>query len=230
MSRLHFTTLSVLATVAVAAIPCTAAAQAPASALLDPGVPSQPDPSTDRGVSDAPDVLLGPGDRVTFTGFGGFDARYSRMLGLNAGVVCVEGGVILNHALSLGIGGCGLASYVGAEDVAGLSRADGRMEFGYGGAAIRYHLMSKEVVNVSIGALLGAGTITFDEDTQGDDSYTDNVFVFEPQLGVHLNVTRWMRVAATGGYRLVSGVETEGMDNGDLSNLAVGGNVQFGWF
>jgi len=229
MLRLPTDTLATLIAIALVAVPYTAAAQTP-SAVADPGSPTHADPTFDRGAPDGPDVLLGPGDRLTFTGFGGMDVRYSRMLDRDAAFVCVEGGMILDHALSIGIAGCGLANEVDAADATGRPYADGRIDLGYGGAAIRYHFMAKEMVNLSVGAIVGAGTISFDDGAQDDDEYTDGVFVFEPQVGVHLNVTRWMRLAATGGYRVVRGVETDNMDDGALSNLAVGGNVQFGWF
>jgi hypothetical protein len=112
------------------------------------------------------------------------------------------------------------------------------MHFGYGGAIVRYHFFSQEMTNVSVGALLGAGGLviaTWDgegRDWDADYSHkrSDAVFVFEPQVGGHMNVTRWLRVGISAGYRLVSGVNTEGLSSGDLAGPTLGGTVMGGWF
>jgi hypothetical protein len=117
-----------------------------------------------------------------------------------------------------------------------------RLDFGYGGAIVRYHFFSRNTVNLAVGALIGAGGISINTwdgttTTVGGDTerrYTnkssDAVFVFEPQIGGFLNLKRWLRVGALGGFRVVSGVDTKGLRNKDLMGPAIGGQIQGGWF
>jgi hypothetical protein len=173
-------------------------------------------------------------------GFGGLAVQYTRFAGTNAAQVCLEGALIIDHALTFGGGGCGITSMV---DGTGYGEAphydDDRLTFGYGGAIIRYHFLSRELANVSIGALIGAGGVTVGRwgGSSGNDweeNFTERrseaVFVFEPQLGGHLNITRWMRVGASAGYRLVGGTEMKGLSSSDLNGPTLGGHLHLGWF
>lgn len=200
--------------------------------LQEPSIIGASDPAADRGTDDgSPATLIGPGDRVAIGGFGSLGMRYARMLDRNTALPCADGGLLIDHAMSIGAGGCGLATAVDADAVTSRPLVEGRFNFGYGGGIVRYHFLSRELVNVSIGTMVGGGAIVFEEiNREDDDPYVDTVFVFEPEAGVHLNVTRWMRVSAVGSYRLVGGADTEDVSNGDLSGIAAGGSVQFGWF
>jgi len=52
----------------------------------------------------------------------------------------------------------------------------------------------------------------------------------EPQVGAHVNITRWLRLGAVAGYRVVSGMDTKGLSDSDLAGPTVGGQIQAGWF
>jgi hypothetical protein len=47
---------------------------------------------------------------------------------------------------------------------------------------------------------------------------------------LHVNVTRWLRFGAGGGYRFASAVDRFGYRAKDVGGAVVGGNVQVGWF
>jgi hypothetical protein len=107
------------------------------------------------------------------------------------------------------------------------------MHFGYGGFLMRYHaFIPRSPVSISFAALVGGGgvglTDRWDDDVRRDNA--DVFFIFEPQLGAHLNVTRWMRVGVDAGYRLVSGIGRFGFTEADFRGASVGGSVGFGWF
>jgi hypothetical protein len=183
-------------------------------------------------------LVDGHGD-YAFGGMGGVGVMYTRIAGKNAPLVCGEGAVIIDHALTLGGGGCGLPRLLKARDYSFADYdADDRMTFGYGGAIIRYHFRSRQLVNYSVGALVGAGGLTTGSWSKKDgdwennfkDQRNDAVFVFEPQAGAHINITRWLRAGAVVGYRLVSGVDTKGLSSSQLSGVTAGGQLQAGWF
>jgi hypothetical protein len=172
-------------------------------------------------------------------GFGGFGVMYTRFAGIGAPQVCLDGGVLIDHVLELGGGGCFVTTTVDAENYGPAPHyPDDRMQFGYGGAIVRYHLFSRSVVNLGIGALIGAGGLTIGTWDTSTDNWSSNykhmrsdaVFVFEPQVGAYSNITRWLRIGATVGYRIVAGVNTQGVSAGDLSAPTLGGVLQGGWF
>lgn len=170
-------------------------------------------------------------------GFGGVGVMYTRFAGHNAVQVCGEGAVIIDHALTLGGGGCGITTMLNADQYGPYGPND-RINFGYGGAIIRYHLFSNRPINLGIGALIGAGGLTIGTLDGSNDNgpgnltrtRSDAVFVLEPQIGGYANLTRWLRVGVTAGYRIVSSVNTQGLSAGDLTAPTLGGVIQAGWF
>lgn len=207
----------------------------PAQPAAAQPVPSPPSDDTD----DAPATLLDSSADYALGGFGGFGVFYTRFANKNAVELCGEGGIIIDHALTLGGGGCGVARELKAEQYGPAPHdPDDRLSFGFGGAIARYHFLSRKVVNVGLGALIGAGALqigTWDgtgEDWEKDYEHkrSDAVFVFEPQVGAYANITRWLRVGATASYRVVGGVNTKGLSNRSVRGPTLGGQIQGGWF
>ena len=54
--------------------------------------------------------------------------------------------------------------------------------------------------------------------------------MIQPEATAHLNLTRWMRLGVTLGYRQALAVDKFDGDNDSLSGLVAGGHVQFGVF
>ncbi|MCB0644460.1 MAG: hypothetical protein KDC44_22605 [Phaeodactylibacter sp.] len=63
-----------------------------------------------------------------------------------------------------------------------------------------------------------------------DDDLVDNVLVVTPELGLELNVTRWLRVSGTAGYRWVDGVNTPNLSDADFTGWNGTLAVKIGWF
>jgi hypothetical protein len=61
-----------------------------------------------------------------------------------------------------------------------------------------------------------------------DDSTDDAFFLFEPQLGGHLDLTRFARIGADVGYRFVAGADR--YPTRDLRGFTAGFTMQLGWF
>jgi hypothetical protein len=54
------------------------------------------------------------------------------------------------------------------------------------------------------------------------------VFVFEPLVSGHVNITPWLRLGADAGYRFVS--SGDGIKGSAFDGPVFGGHVQIGWF
>ena len=172
-------------------------------------------------------------------GFGGVDVRYTRLCGSDALWVGGTGGVIIDHALTLGLSGGSNVTFldprldpnqIGTGAAQRLRRPN--LNISYGGLFIRYHFFSRGVVNVSIGLLAGAGGMSISERADSDGKFvaSEAVFVLEPDIGVYLNLTSWMRMGVHGTYRQVAGVSMLGLSNSDFSSLSGGLALQFGKF
>ncbi|HMA91036.1 MAG TPA: hypothetical protein VKP30_00050 [Polyangiaceae bacterium] len=185
-------------------------------------------------IHDGPETLLGSEYQVG--GFGGIGVMYTRFAGKDTAAICGEGALLLNHVLSIGGGGCGMARAPRTINFDAGADPSYRTTFGYGGGIIRYHFYSYKYLSLAASALVGAGAITSGRWNDKTDEYEDPhhnpdlVFVFEPQISGYLTITRWLRLGATAGYRFVSGVDTNGLEVSDLAAPSLGGQIQMGWF
>lgn len=192
-------------------------------------------PPPPRRPYSGPPTLLGQDGPLAYGGYGGVDVRYGRLANHDALLVGGEAALLLNHRLAIGVGGLGLANLVD-----GPPSSEGNasyMGFGYGGLVIRHNFVNQRLVYLSVGTLVGAGGIGFFEEV-GEYEYEydleefdeDPFFVVEPSLGIHLNVTRWLRVGGSVSYRYTKGIDCEGFTDRDFRGPSAGGQVAFGWF
>jgi hypothetical protein len=209
-------------------LPAWAANDAPAS--TGDAASTAPAPSEDHG----PPLLFGQG--VDVGGYGGLDVAYTRMFGRDGVVVGGQGAVLINHRLALGIAGYGWSNPLEGPNA---SNGDAqRFETGYGGFTAHYSFYLDQLpVYLTVGALVGAGAIdlTDQKHSDGFDGFDDkageDVFgIVQPDLAIHANLTRWMRVGLTASYRLTSGVNRLGFKESDVNGAMVGTQIQFGSF
>jgi hypothetical protein len=152
----------------------------------------------------------------SFGGYAGINLRYSRLMGEDRFVAGAEMALLFFNRLAIGIAGYGSDPDPGET-----------LSFGYGGAIVRYHFPSADrAFYLSLAALTAAGEIS--ESANEDDRFDDSVFVFEPQLSGHMNVTRWLRFGVDGGYRFVTG--TRRFRERDFRGPMAGFHMQLGWF
>jgi hypothetical protein len=215
-----------------------AAAQAePQSAPPPAWAQAQPAPvpaPEQRTAYDGPPLVFGR--RAAIGGYGGVSAAYTRMFHTDGALLGFEGALHIAHRLSLGVAGFGFSRTPdGPESWDGGPRKYGA---GYGGFVGRYAFFTSSPVYASLGVLIGGGAAVlhpdwendYDDDAYDDDSTQgDGFFVVQPELSLHANVTRWMRLGLTLGYRATSGVTRLGLTESDLNGVVLGGNVQFGW-
>lgn len=227
MARFHTTVLVVVLATGIS----SAALAAPRSSS-GPGAEPPVSGSERADYEQSPPTLFSKKTEVG--GYGSLDVAYTRMFGQDGAVVGLQGALLLNHRLSLGLAMYGWTNpQQGPDNALGEER---EFKTAYGGATVRYSLLPKSPVYLSVGGLVGGGGVVLardDEDWDNDevrDEDADAFAVFQPDITVHANLTRWMRIGVMAGYRFTAGVENFGFDESDVNGVVVGGQVQIGRF
>ncbi|HRX14842.1 MAG TPA: hypothetical protein P5123_00860 [Spirochaetota bacterium] len=179
-------------------------------------------------------------EEFSVTGFGGPIYSMSNVEGKNYHFVGGRGGAVFNNTFVLGGAGYGLtypykrqdfsdSAYQGSED---------EVEMGYGGLLIGFNMFQKSIINVSFLTVVGAGglvvTDSRDDESDADSDYntsnSDEFFVCEPTLMMHMNITKWMRIGAGVSYRYTRGIDLAEFSDSDFSNISYVVAAEFGWF
>jgi hypothetical protein len=170
-------------------------------------------------------------------GFGGPVIKATQINNHEAFLIGGRGGWIINNSLVLGGGGYGVFNDVDApKDLFVQPATPLDIEFGYGGFEIEYIFNTDALLHYSVYTLIGGGSTNFVKDvgevTESNEQIgeSDFLLVLEPAVTGELNVTNWFRLNAGVSYRLVTGVEQEGLSNSDFSGLTVSLTFKFGRF
>ncbi|MBL7774951.1 MAG: hypothetical protein JNK89_03065 [Saprospiraceae bacterium] len=103
-----------------------------------------------------------------------------------------------------------------------------------GGFWLGYAIPSHKMLHVYTALKLGWGAAALrrdDNDPYDGDDITDGVLVLAPEIGAELNVLRWLRIALTGGFRLVGGLDTlPGYQTRDFNSPTLGLTFRMGGF
>jgi hypothetical protein len=202
-------------------------------------------PAPARDSYEGPPLLLGKGRNIKVGGYAGMGGAYTRFMGRDSGLVSLEGALVFDHRLSLGLAGYGFTRTPSGP----LSAAGETQEFGagYGGLALRYSVFGNLPAYGTFGVVLGGGAVNlhrdygWDDEEEWDDGWDhdddewdrgrfDTFLVVQPEVTLNANLTRWLRVGATLGYRFTGGVGRFGLGESDLNGIVAGGNIQLGWF
>ncbi|MBC7774535.1 MAG: hypothetical protein H7246_03785 [Phycisphaerae bacterium] len=108
---------------------------------------------------------------------------------------------------------------------------------GHGGLMVGYAYPTKKSLHLMGSVKLGAGAVglarRYNDWNWGVDEndFNDAILVVMPEVGLELNLTHWMRISATAGYRFVDGFEgIPELSKTDLNAPVFGLNFRFGWF
>lgn len=145
-------------------------------------------------------------------------------------------GLVINQFF---IGGFGQAEIF---DFKYGSGADQALGLGYGGLWMGYNVPTRRTLHLYTSLKIAGGATglgrwshphydwDFDIDFD-DDSFNDAVLVIAPEAGVELNITHWMRLAGTVGYRYVDGFQgLDGVDKDVFNAPYYGLTLRVGWF
>lgn len=212
-----------------AAAPVETTQAAPVSSIETPTTPPPAPAGPKADTLDEPPTLFN-GKSVKLGGYGGIGVRYARIHGEDGVLTGVEGALLLDHRFAIGVAGYSWANQQRVR--AGGTFVNPYLHYGYGGLLVRYHVyVPGSPVYFSAAALIGGGAIgltnTWDGNIYRENS--DVFFVCEPQVGIHVNFTRWMRAGLDAGYRVHSGIGKFGYTESDFNGVSLGGNIQFGW-
>jgi hypothetical protein len=170
------------------------------------------------------------GSDISHGGFGGPVVKLTQVndhFGVMAGG---RGGWILGHRFVIGGGGYGLTDTVKGNEIAFGNTPD--IIMGYGGVELEYIINPEQVFHFSVYTLLGGGGVSYntDRDFNWNDEESDAFFVAEPAVNLIVNMTHFLRIGVGVSYRLITGVELEGISDSDLSGIAGNITLKFGVF
>lgn len=200
----------------------TAFAQTP-SQTVPPASSASVVPANDEETAEA--LFSG---QLRSSGYGAVSMKFTPLQGQFGTMVGGYGGWFINKTLLIGGGGYGLTTNITAP-----SRPGENISFGYGGIVLEYVGASDKVFHYSVQTLVGWGGVGFyrpRDFTIASRSSVSPLFVIEPSLMAELNVTNFLRLAVGGGYRIVTGVQLDGLTNADVSNYSLSLNLKFGSF
>lgn len=183
--------------------------------------------------NDTQQETLVEGFSITHSGgYGGLSLRTSSIGGDFALLFGGYGGWFLNKKWMFGGGGYGMITQLDVPSAAAVGgRSDLHYDMGYGGFITEYILHSDRMLHLTAHMLIGGGGISQDLEGEPDfESTGSNFFVAEPGAGVELNITDFFRLNGGLTYRLISGSDTPGIRDRDLSSMSFFLNFKFGYF
>ena len=159
--------------------------------------------------------------------FGGPFVEISSINGQTGADVGGGGALILNNFF---IGGYGQgADFADFEIPDGEDAGQYNLRLGHGGFWLGYTPWNDKVFHLYSSAKLGWGKASLRQDK--DNYLSDRVFVATPEIGFEVNVTQFLKVGFSGGYRFVSGVEKlPGLDTEDFNSPVGSITFRFGGF
>ncbi|MEM9673187.1 MAG: hypothetical protein ACFB15_07295 [Cyclobacteriaceae bacterium] len=165
-------------------------------------------------------------------GYGGLSFRNTTIGGDFALLFGGYGGWFLNKKWMFGGGGYGMITQLDVPESASVRPGRNlHYDLGYGGFITEYILHSDRVLHLTAHMFIGGGGIS--QDLEGEPTFEStgsNFFVAEPGVGAELNITDFFRLNGGLTYRLVSGSNTPGIRDSDLSSMAFFLNFKFGYF
>lgn len=142
-----------------------------------------------------------------------------------------EGGVIIDHWLIIGGAGRGLVQPV-------ISPSGNEIEYGWGGLMLGFIILPEDLIHPYVKAIVGGGSVNeYAGNMYNGNSYNTNFiqsqgfFSLDGEVGVQMNVCKWLRIDVYGGYHYIYGpLAFDGMTDDNFRNFDVGIKFDFGWF
>lgn len=156
-------------------------------------------------------------------GFGGPMIEISQINGETIADVGGGGALILNNFF---FGGYGMGT--NAPNIS-IDQDVFDINFRHGGLWFGYTYKPQKLVHLYSSFRLGWGQANL-IDGAGEKQYADNILALSPEVGIEINLTSWIRVGLTGGYRFVDGInslEEASQDLTDDSFSSPFGNITF---
>lgn len=165
-------------------------------------------------------------------GYAGPSVHLSAINGDFAAFLGGYGGWFVNKKFMVGAGAYSLINPLPVPEEASLiPTQDLHYDMAYGGFMFEYVFNSDRLLHFMTNVLVGGGSIEQDYEGMDDFSNTQSgFFVFEPGAHLEFNVAPFFRVDGGITYRLISGSDTQGIQDSDLSSMSMVLTLKFGYF
>lgn len=204
-------------------------AGAPPPGAPPPGAPPAGQVSTSGTVNPAgaPDPSAGRG-AGSVGGFGGLRLRPSG-IGGDFGMFVGGGGALTIGRVAIGAAGFVLAGYSGQF---GWTHDLTTLQVGYGGLNVEAVFASTGILDFWAGGLIGGGGACLLRDETEEPTCLDwtPMFVGEPEIGMLVNLARWVRLGISASYRFVATESWRGPENFQLAGPTGTLRFDFGHF
>ncbi|GEM_PF-598629 len=176
------------------------------------------------------------GGELRFGGFGGPNVELGFIDGQAAFYSGGSGAMIVNGKFIVGGFGQGLISEHIIDPFEGSAIRPAVLsnrvsEIQQGGFWLGYIHKPTKLWHLHGGLQMGGGEVDFYD--QWNDSYSfegDGFLALRPYIGVELNIAKFMKISASGGYQFVTGLNNYYLNNSDLSQPFVNLGFKFGFF
>lgn len=184
-------------------------------------------------------TLFGNNDKISHGGYGALLINYSQFDDRDVVLVGARGGWIINHGITLGIGGYGFANQVSFDNLTINGENNLFLSGGYGGLLIEPIIFPMRPVHISIPILIGGGGAAYVNESYYDNQHEDwnyytvdasPFFVLEPGIEIEFNVVKFMRIGLGGYYRYTSGLNLQKTGEHIMDGFSGGLSLKFGKF
>lgn len=101
----------------------------------------------------------------------------------------------------------------------------------YGGLSLGYSFKDNWLLHPYLGVKSGLGTLQMqNKEASSVMLMRESMIVLTPEVGLEFNVTKWMRVSGTVGYRWLSEFDNRKLSNNDYSGVIGNISFRFGFF
>ena len=178
------------------------------------------------GMAGAQNTLFNQ-EGLRISGFGAPIVEISELNGKTGTSLGVGGGLMLNNFF---IGVYGMGSLHGL--VANLDQDEPiDVWLTHGGIWTGLDIAPNELVHLTTSFRAGWGVALYNiEEDLSDYEFDDQVVVLTPEIGIELNMTKFFKIALTGGYRWVQDVDAPGYSSEDFDSPVGSITFKFGSF
>lgn len=169
------------------------------------------------------------------------DFAYTQIDNRTAWLGGLSAGIIINHNVSIGLGGYGIANSNQLKFSGIVDTADVYLYGGYGGLKLEYRFYPTKVIHFAFPVLIGGGSAAYttwqydnyDPYDDDDEDYRyawDNFFVIEPGVALGINLLDWLRFDVGASYRYIPGLTLPKTDSNMLCGFSGNFSLKFGKF
>ncbi|MFA6127719.1 MAG: hypothetical protein WC699_10465 [Bacteroidales bacterium] len=170
---------------------------------------------------------------ITNPGYGGPTLKFTRFNNQLAIMTGGRGSCILNHRITVGGGGYGIANQIWIDNPDGV--ANRYLKIGYGGPEVGYILLPGKSITIGTSLLMAAGAVFLQSKPkiEGDGMFDDGFRIFpvlEPALYGEVALGRIIRLHAGVTYRYVTGAGNRYIGDRQLRDFSAYAGVLLGQF